>query len=1165
MRKKILLILLLVFSIGFSQTAKDYEEGNVEESKGFPYGPRSLADMPNVVNNPKQIERAGIELLDPYGALSNSGGVAPNTECNEENPNDFTFENGYPCSSISPYKVANDLTVAPDEDFTLTGMTVSIFANGGITDVVANYYSDASGRPGTLIGSGQATILGQTVIGSNFGIPVNELELDVPPFVFNGQVGVPTHYWVELLVTDIGITNNVYWVITSSSMVGRPTAQFDQNGWTIPDTSVDGVYTWKGTCEPLGGTGGVNYCAEENPNNFLFELGYRASATGANKVANDLTIAADGKFTLTHITASVFANSNITNVDVTYYADSAGLPGMVIGSQTSVNINSQTTIGSGFGYDAIELELEVNPFDFYGQAGTPTTYWIELSFTDVGATPDIYWIVNSTSSNGHATARFGRGSWSIVNPTYDGVYAWIGTCETTATGPSFPSPYCGPLNFTLNAEPITLVSMAGIDNRTDATIIGALGHEDFTAVEGTVVAGNSYPIVLEGNTAGLFENHFVVFIDWNQNGILDDAGEVYPISQTITGSTGTDGQQANGIIDVPVGALTGPTRMRVKKLSGLGNHLNPCLGTAYGQAEDYTLQVLSSHTDFVYENNVWTPVNPQGVCTSVDNIHIKNGSTTLTDNISANNITIDAGGTLSIEKVLTFAGDLVIDGNLVFVSNATGTGELGYVANSSTITGNATVQSYMSDKRSYRMVGSAVTTSTSIHDNWQEGAVSNIHDPNPGFGTHITGSITDQQNGFDGTATGNPSMFKVDVANQQFTAISNTNVNTLTAGEAYLLFVRGDRSIDLGNNKDSTATVLRATGALFTGTQIQSFPDADTNDFIMFGNPYQSAVDLNSVFANSTNLNTGHYYVYDPTMADHGAYITVILPSGINFSGSAANQYLQPGQGAQVMVSGTAPSVVFNESDKAPGQYTTTSRPFMNSAMLTAQLFTRSNFQSRGMPHDGFAILFDENHDNSVTSKDAVKPMNFYENLGIDNNGTHLSIAYREMPRPEEVYSLYTSGYQHTFYILKIDITGLENSIFYLNDHFTGDSVPLSVGDNTYAFTVDAGNADSVASDRFSIRVAERLGSDGHGLLSSIHLYPNPVHGNTFYINAPGLDGEMLDVSVSDLSGRRIFDRTLECRADTVTVPMGGTVSSGVYTVTLKHGGESQIYRLIKE
>lgn len=156
----------------------------------------------------------------------------------------------------------------------------------------------------------------------------------------------------------------------------------------------------------------------------------------------------------------------------------------------------------------------------------------------------------------------------------------------------FPAPYCGPLVFTSDVEPITNVDVAGISNTSSNVINGSPGHEDFTAIIGTMEQGGTYTIALEGNTGGNWVNRFVVFIDWNQNGILDDAGEVYQIAQTIQNSTGIDGQQAIGTITVPAGAALGQTRMRVKKIFGTTNYLDPCLGTGFGQAEDYTIDVI---------------------------------------------------------------------------------------------------------------------------------------------------------------------------------------------------------------------------------------------------------------------------------------------------------------------------------------------------------------------------------------------------------------------------------------------------------------------------------------------------------------------------------------------------------------------------------------------
>ena len=63
----------------------------------------------------------------------------------------------------------------------------------------------------------------------------------------------------------------------------------------------------------------------------------------------------------------------------------------------------------------------------------------------------------------------------------------------------FPAPYCGPIDFTTNVEPITLVNFAGINNTSLETLNGSPDHEDFTSISGTVIAGSSYTITLKGN------------------------------------------------------------------------------------------------------------------------------------------------------------------------------------------------------------------------------------------------------------------------------------------------------------------------------------------------------------------------------------------------------------------------------------------------------------------------------------------------------------------------------------------------------------------------------------------------------------------------------------------------------------------------------------------
>ncbi len=837
------------------------------------------------------------------------------------------------------------------------------------------------------------------------------------------------------------------------------------------------------------------------------------------------------------------------------------------GKQVIVDDITWTGFGGGGNTAPFISNITQNPASNLVTSSDAVSVSADLVDGDGIASAELHWGIASGSLDNTIAMSFDAGNTYIVNSLIpaqaDGTTVYYEIEATDANGTPltntsaeqsytvedpvpFSLPYtnnlrsnddfieAGGYGFEFNNAVLTTAGSNGYMKITDGSIISpAIDFSSYTAL--TVI----FDLATWGGNNG---QELSVMVS-NDNGATYSAalGSFYPTSSSYT----TFSQLIN------LSSLNG-TQGRIKlEMTG---------GTQSLRFRD--LEINLGPDGFVYSGGSWSPSDPNIDATDTDDVNVLDGTATFNADIAVNNLTISSGATLNVEKILTLAGDIDNQGNLVFVSTATGNGELAKVLGTSSITGNATVQRYMKNRRSYRMVTSAVTTSTSIHDNWQEGATSSTDNPNEGFGTHITGTVNDQENGFDATNAGLYSMFTVNVGTQQYEAVTNTDVNTLTAGSPYLLFVRGDRSINLGTNDASSETVLRATGSLFTGTSTQDFPAANTNDFVMFGNPYQSAVDMNSVFANSTNVNTAFYYVYDPTLATHGAYVTVSLAS----PGTSPNQYLQPGQGAQALVTGAGATVVFNEDDKAPGNFTSSNRnPMAGNDMITVQLYTAENFNNGGPVHDSFGIVFAEGNDNALTGADAVKPMNFYENLGINLDGTILSMESREMPQVGEVYAMFSNGYQSTEYVLKVTVDGLEDSVFYLEDQFTGESTMIEMGDNAYSFTIDADEPLSIATDRFSIRTEERLGTNINELSSGIRLYPNPLTSNTFYINAPKLNGEKLSVSISDLTGRNIYEQSLECAANTVTVTMGSNIATGVYLVTVKHNSETQTYRLIRE
>lgn len=183
------------------------------------------------------------------------------------------------------------------------------------------------------------------------------------------------------------------------------------------------------------------------------------------------------------------------------------------------------------------------------------------------------------------------------------VFAFI---TITSNAQTFPSPYCAITDADeVTVEQITSVDFNGVvinnTNSTDPLV-------DFTTTLVPVTPGQTYSIKVYGSTEGNFDTNIVAFIDWNNNGVLNDTGEVYEVG-TLTNSTGNDGIFVETNIEIPTTAIIGATRIRITKtyteeeavavvdpcaisfdISGFG------VFPGYGQALDFNLNINSLGT-----------------------------------------------------------------------------------------------------------------------------------------------------------------------------------------------------------------------------------------------------------------------------------------------------------------------------------------------------------------------------------------------------------------------------------------------------------------------------------------------------------------------------------------------------------------------------------------
>ena len=101
---------------------------------------------------------------------------------------------------------------------------------------------------------------------------------------------------------------------------------------------------------------------------------------------------------------------------------------------------------------------------------------------------------------------------------------------------------------------------------------------------------------------------------------------------------------------------------------------------------------------------------------------------------------------------------------------------------------------------------------------------------------------------------------------------TNQTADTLEAGDAYAMLIRGDRNTSLNSNTAlGPPTTLRATGTIVTG-DVEVGVDigelaTNENEFSLVGNPYQAQVDLQKLLKeNNTDLSSQFAYIYDPNI-----------------------------------------------------------------------------------------------------------------------------------------------------------------------------------------------------------------------------------------------------------------------------------------------------------
>jgi hypothetical protein len=348
----------------------------------------------------------------------------------------FTFT--APGSGALAFPLTFEAQVVPFNDF-----------NGSATQVIAN--PDASGVNTSANVAENVVPANAAFAGVNIVIPVDLTDdkffsmnvwspLTDTPILLKLEGGPNPPIERQVNMTTTGAWEEIVFDFSSEGAITFDSATLFMN-FNVLDPA-NQTYYWDNLDQmnSAGGGGGGMACSQENPLSAAAGGGLGSSVDSDFKTASDIVVTAGEDFTIDTIDAYflTFAPSDPpTTAIIAYYEDAGGLPGALLGTETVVPTIVSAQPWANPVADQYETTMSVTPFTFAGDAGSDTTYWIEISMGTATNQATVFWEnTNDTPVVGNPAAQFDgtAGTWAIPDPINETVYLYSGEC-TPIVGP----------------------------------------------------------------------------------------------------------------------------------------------------------------------------------------------------------------------------------------------------------------------------------------------------------------------------------------------------------------------------------------------------------------------------------------------------------------------------------------------------------------------------------------------------------------------------------------------------------------------------------------------------------------------------------------------------------------------------------------------------------
>ncbi|MFK7781718.1 ASPIC/UnbV domain-containing protein, partial [Psychroserpens sp.] len=550
-------------------------------------------------------------------------------------------------------------------------------------------------------------------------------------------------------------------------------------------------------------------------------------------------------------------------------------------------------------------------------------------------------------------------------------------------------------------------------------------------------------------------------------------------------------------------------------------------GASFGNSE--TTNFCLGPIVYTYNNNVWSPSDPNNVSSNNDAIVVESGEAVISMNTAIDAITVEAGAALTVNSGITLSANtttlrstsqmyssLILDGYV--------TGTINY-------------------ERHVNINGSGDTGSNDL----------------------ISAPLTGQE--FDDFVQANPNIVNngtlylfgpFDKVTGTYLTYEGTDTTTLNAGVGYRA----------ASSDNATFT--------FTGTAnnipisvdiINSGPSEPAEEeWNLVGNPYPSYLNVQAFFNHEVstgvrnielmNAGTAAIYGYDGSAQD-GWII-------YNLANTSASTVIAPGQG--FFVSADATNVPLYDLEFTPGMRTTgTSDDFIlgrsqngtNSVLSKLILSSNTDIYSTSIYFiEGTTKGLDKGYDASAYGG-VTGDFSIFTNLVEDNQG--LDMAIQSLPSNDfndVVIPLGVKAQEGTFLTISLgNDSTLANAVnVYLEDKLLNTLTLLN--DSDYTFTL---NAEVTGTGRFFLRYSNEEITTLNSGLDDILIYSN---NSSNEIIIKGQLSENNNVNIYDIQGRLVYTKILNNSNLTNTLNVSA-LSSGVYMVRLSNENEYKTKKIV--